>query len=63
MGTSLVVQWLGLGTSTAGGVGSITGRGTKIPNASAKKKKKKKVQKIKIKKKENDPMAIVKVVM
>ena len=30
-GTSLVVQWLGLCTSTAEGVGSIPGQGTKIP--------------------------------
>ena len=28
-GTSLAVQWLGLCTSTAGGVGSIPGQGTK----------------------------------
>ena len=33
MGTSLVVQWLRLRASTAGGTGSIPGRGTKIPNA------------------------------
>ena len=32
-GTSLVVQWLSLLPSTAGGVGSIPGWGTKIPNA------------------------------
>ena len=30
-GTSLVVQWLRLHTSTAGGTGSIPGLGTKIP--------------------------------
>ena len=30
MGTSLVVQWLGLHTSNAGGTGLISGRGTKI---------------------------------
>ena len=29
-GTSLVVQWLGLCASTAGGTGSIPGQGTKI---------------------------------
>ena len=29
-GTSLVVQWLRLHTSSAGGMGSIPGRGTKI---------------------------------
>ena len=41
-GTSLVVQWLGLHASTAGGTGSIPGRGTRIPCAvrcSPKKKK------------------------
>ena len=32
--TSLVVQWLGLCTSTAGGTGSIPGWGTKILHAS-----------------------------
>ena len=43
-GTSLAVQWLGLHASTAGGVGSIPGQGTKIPHASqcGQKKKKKK---------------------
>ena len=29
-GTSLVVQWLGLSATTAGGTGSIPGQGTKI---------------------------------
>ena len=33
-GTSLVVQWLRPRASTAGGAGSIPGRGTKIPHAS-----------------------------
>ena len=33
LGTSLVVQWLGLCASTAGDMGSIPGRGTKIPQA------------------------------
>ena len=33
LGTSLVVQWLGLWASTAGGVGLIPGWGTKIPHA------------------------------
>ena len=33
IGNSLVVQWLGLCISTAGGPGSIPGRGTKIPQA------------------------------
>ena len=32
-GNSLVVQWLGLRTFTAVGLGSIPGRGTKIPHA------------------------------
>ena len=32
-GTSLVVQWLGLCTSTAGDVGSIPGWGTKLPHS------------------------------
>ena len=33
MGNSLAVQWLGFHASTAGGTGSIPGRGTKILNA------------------------------
>ena len=33
IGTSLAVQWLGLCASTAGGMGSIPGWGTKIPHA------------------------------
>ena len=32
-GNSLVVQWLGLSALTAEGLGSIPGRGTKIPQA------------------------------
>ena len=32
-GTSLVVQWLRLHASNAGGMGSIPGQGTKIPQA------------------------------
>ena len=32
-GTSLAVQWLRLQASTAGGTGSIPGRGTYIPHA------------------------------
>ena len=32
-GTSLVVQWLRLSVSTAGGAASIPGLGTKIPHA------------------------------
>ena len=34
LGTSLVVHWLRLHTSTAGGTGSIPVQGTKIPHAS-----------------------------
>ena len=33
LGNSLVVQWLGLCASIAGGAGLIPGRGTKIPQA------------------------------
>ena len=33
VGTSLVVQWLRTHTSTAGGMGSISGQGTKVPHA------------------------------
>ena len=33
IGNSLAVQWLGLHASTAGGTGSIPGRGTNIPHA------------------------------
>ena len=42
-GTSLAVQWLRLHTSSAGGVGSIPGRGTKVPNATWHGQKKKKI--------------------
>ena len=41
MGNSLVVQWSGLLTSSAGGMGSIPGGGTKIPHAMVQPKKKK----------------------
>ena len=41
-GTSLAVQWLRLCASTARGVGSIPGRGTKIPYAARCDQKKKK---------------------
>ena len=43
--TSLVVQWLRLCISTAGGVGLIPGRGAKIPHAMqcGQKKRKKKM--------------------
>ena len=40
-GTSLVVQWLRLHTSTAGDMGSIPGRGTKIPHGAQGSQKKK----------------------
>ena len=33
IGSSLAVQWLGLGALTAMGPGSIPGRGTEIPHA------------------------------
>ena len=41
LGTSLVVQWLGLWAFTAEGTGSIPGRGTKIPQAAMHSQKKK----------------------
>ena len=41
-GTSLAVQWLRLCVSTAGGVGSTPGRGTKISHAGQRDQKKKK---------------------
>ena len=41
-GTSLAVQWLGLCTSTAGGTGSIPGRGTKFSHAEQRGQKEKK---------------------
>ena len=47
--TSLAVQWLGLCVSTAGGLGSIPGRGTKIPHARATWPKKKRKEKKRIK--------------
>ena len=40
--TSLAVQWLRLHASTAGGMGSIPGQGTKIPQAAALQPKEKK---------------------
>ena len=42
VGTSLVVQWLGLGAFTAVGPGLIPGRGTKVPQAAWLSQKKKK---------------------
>ena len=41
-GNSLAVQWLGLCASTAGGPGSIPGRGTEIPQATRHSQKQKK---------------------
>ena len=41
-GNSLAVQWSGLGASTAGGPGSISGRGTKIAQGAWRSQKKKK---------------------
>ena len=41
LGSSLVVQWLGLCASTAGGTGSTPGQGTEIPHATWHGKKKK----------------------
>ena len=39
IGTSLVVQWLRLCASNAGGAGSIPGQGAKIPPAAGPKNK------------------------
>ena len=39
---SLAIQWLGLHASTAEGMGSIPGQGTKIPHATQHDQKKKK---------------------
>ena len=36
----MAVQWLGLHASTAGGLGSIRGRGIKIPHATLRSQKK-----------------------
>ena len=44
--TSLVVQWLRLCASTAGGMGLIPGRGTKIPHAVLHSRKKKRARMI-----------------
>ena len=44
-GSSLVLSWLRLCTSTAGGTGSIPGLGTKIPWVVRSDKKKKKLYK------------------
>ena len=45
LGTPLVVQWLGLGTFTSGGTGSIPSWGTKIPQAGRHRQRKKKRKK------------------
>ena len=51
MGTSLVVQWLRLCTSNAGGMGLTPGRGTRILHAMLHgQKKKKKLTKMKARK-------------
>ena len=50
LGISLAVQWLGLCASTAGGLGSIPGQGTEVPQVSVQGKKKKKEIKNKTKK-------------
>ena len=42
--TSLAVQWLRLWASTAGGMGSIPGRGTKIPHVERCRQKKKHIK-------------------
>ena len=42
-GTSLVVQWLRIRTSSAGGMGWISGPGTKILHTHAARQKKKKI--------------------
>ena len=44
LGISLAAQWLRTSPSDAGGVGSISGRGTKILHAKVLPKKKKKVK-------------------
>ena len=41
-GTSLAVQWLRLQVSTAGGMGSICGQGSRIPHATLHNQQKKK---------------------
>ena len=51
MGTSLAVQWLKLHTPSAGGMGSVPGRGTKILHAARSGQKKQKNKKNKYRKK------------
>ena len=50
-GTSLAVQWLRLHASTAGGMGSIPGQGTKFPTCMLRGAAKKKKKNLSIKKK------------
>ena len=45
-GNSLAVQWLGLYTLTVKGLGSIPGRGIKIPQAARRSQERKKESKI-----------------
>ena len=52
--TSLVVQWLRLHASTAGGTGSIPGQGTKIPHATQSSQKKKRLTWLCFTKEQND---------
>ena len=58
--TSLVVQWLGLHTSTTGDLGSILGQDTKIPYASWCSQKKKKKGKTKQNRKQTSSQAKIK---
>ena len=54
-GNSLVVQWLGLCAFTAKGLGSIPGRGTKIPKATRCSQKKKKKIDLETKQNKKEP--------
>ena len=53
LGTSLVVQWLGVQAYTAGGSSLIPGQGTKIPHAAWRGQIKRRTLKKKKKKKRN----------
>ena len=55
LGNFLVVQWLGLHPSTAGGMGSIPGQGTKILQAAKTRNKTKQKNQTKTNKKQMDP--------
>ena len=55
-GTSLAVQWLRLGTSTAGGAGLIPGQGIKMPHASRPSQNKQTKQQQKNTRQETDAM-------